>query len=204
MPKKLDLTGRVYGRLLFIKRTTAGKHSKALFKCECGNEKEIVISVVISGKTTSCGCFRKESIFKHGLRTHPLYAVWLQMNYRCTCIRSVDYSNYGGRGVRVCHEWKKDFPCFYNWALSNGWHKGMSLDKNIKARRMGVDPLLYSPEFCSFVTQKENVQNIRTAKINILTAAEIRGSDKNTSELMKTYNVSRTTINTIRRNESWI
>jgi len=33
-----------------------GKNPIALWKCDCGNEKEILLSSVTSGKTTCCGC----------------------------------------------------------------------------------------------------------------------------------------------------
>lgn len=140
---------------------------------------------------------------KHQLRTHPLYRVWLQMRYRCNSAKSPDYKNYGGRGVKICNEWG-DFKVFYDWCIQNGWQKGLQLDKDIKARQAGIEPLLYSPDSCSFVTIKANTQNSRKAKLDIIKVEEIRNSDKRTKELMQIYNVSRRTINSVKAKTGWI
>lgn len=147
---------------------------------------------------------RKKRTVKHGLTNHPLYGIWSQMKYRCMSPKSVDYKHYGGRGVKVCDEWVNNFLSFYQWAISNGWQKGLSLDKDIKAKKLGLEPLIYSPEFCSLVTQKENVQNTRITKIDTFKAFEIRNSNKSVLELMQLYNVSRRTINSIKSNSAWI
>lgn len=204
MNNAIDLTGKTFGRLTYIKRTINGKHPKAIFKCICGNEKELSEGHVKNGGTKSCGCYRKEKIFKHGLRNHPLYAVWLQMNFRCTSIKCPEYNLYGGRGVTVCKEWDTDFINFYNWCLGNGWRKGLQLDKDIKALKLGVTPILYSPEFCSFVTPKDNLQNTRFTKITYEKATEIRKSCKSASDLAKIYNVNVRTIYCILNNKTWI
>jgi hypothetical protein len=64
----LDITGQKFGRLVAIKPTNegSGKNKKWLFKCDCGNEKIISVSHVRSGKTSSCGCLRKEIAIRNG------------------------------------------------------------------------------------------------------------------------------------------
>jgi hypothetical protein len=47
--------------------------------------------------------------------------------------------NYGGIGVRMCQDWINDFMSFYNWAIVNGWKRGMQIDKDIKARKIGIE-----------------------------------------------------------------
>jgi hypothetical protein len=57
----LDITGQKFNMLIAIKNT--GKHTKDgkhiwLFKCECGNLKEMVKNRVTHGDIISCGCYR--------------------------------------------------------------------------------------------------------------------------------------------------
>lgn len=41
-----------------------------------------------------------------------LYAVWDNMRRRCSDPRTVNYHNYGGRGIRVSPLWEKDYAAF--------------------------------------------------------------------------------------------
>lgn len=64
-----DLSGKRYGKLTVIKQAEdgviAGKNvPKWLCKCDCGNYKNILGHSLKSGKTTSCGCNRKERDYK--------------------------------------------------------------------------------------------------------------------------------------------
>ena len=43
----------------------------------------------------------------------PEYGIWMGMICRCNNKNSKSYKNYGGRGIRVCDEWRKDFWAFY-------------------------------------------------------------------------------------------
>ncbi len=54
--------GDRFGKLTCIRFDHVGNHYRSyfLFKCDCGNEKIILGSGVISGNTKSCGCLSKE------------------------------------------------------------------------------------------------------------------------------------------------
>ena len=62
MPKMKDITGQKFGRLTAIRflRKKSAKIYLWLFKCDCGNEKEINKHTVLVGNSRSCGCFRQE------------------------------------------------------------------------------------------------------------------------------------------------
>lgn len=65
MPKALDLTGQKFNKLIAIKRVPS-KSGKTywLCKCECGTEKEIQTSHLVSGAILSCGCFKGKNTFQ--------------------------------------------------------------------------------------------------------------------------------------------
>ena len=51
------------------------------------------------------------------------------MKKRCYNKNANNYENYGGRGIKMCDEWKNNFQAFYTWAINNGYKKELSLDK---------------------------------------------------------------------------
>ncbi len=128
--------------------------------CECGVIKDYYLSNIKNkNHTTSCGCQKKKIVktanLTHGLTSHPLYKAWGAMKRRCYNSSASDYVRYGGRGVKVCDEWINDFRAYYDWAILNGWKRGLNIDKDRKGRN-----LIYSPDTCSIVTPKDN-QNHR-------------------------------------------
>lgn len=183
--------------LTFIKRTNnIGAPYQvpfALYKCVCGTKKEIAIWSVKSGNTVSCGCYNREMARKtlttHGVSKHPLSDVYRNMISRCNNPKSKYYQNYGGRGVKVCDEWMNSYYVFYLWCMENGWQKGLQLDKDIKARKMGLPSNLYSPERCSFVTRKENLNCMRN---NVL--IEYMGETKTLTQWADEYKIHESTI----------
>ncbi len=54
------IAGKQYSKLIAIEPTTPNSNNKSrwIFACECGNQKIIVATKVISGQTKSCGCLR--------------------------------------------------------------------------------------------------------------------------------------------------
>lgn len=91
--------------------------------------------------------------FKHGLMEHPLYSVWSSMKSRCSLTHSRN-EYWSGRGIIVCQEWQEFLP-FYNWAIKNGYRKGLTLDRENNDGN-------YEPSNCRFVTY--SVQNSNRRK----------------------------------------
>lgn len=140
-----------------------------LCQCKCGETKEVNYYDLRNGRIVSCGCKkRKETIernYSHGLSDHPLRAVLSGMINRCNNPKCSDYDLYGGRGVTLCDEWRSDFKRFYDWAIQNGWKKGLQIDR--------IDNEAgYSPENCRFVSCKTNNANRRSSRIWVVDGVE--------------------------------
>lgn len=152
MPNRLkDLTGQSLGTLTVLRRAEGHSHEAHwLCRCSaCGVEKKVVGGKFRRGEAV-CPCQGGHS--QHGMTDTPLYKVWVGMRYRCGNAR---FLRYGGRGIRVCDEWAHDFSAFQAWALSNGWARGLQID------RIDNDGH-YQPGNCRFVTNRENNRNKST------------------------------------------
>jgi hypothetical protein len=153
--------GKKYGNLTVLRDDfyvyyKSGKCKKGLFKCDCGALKEIRMSSVVKGETSSCGCIFLAKLSqrntKHGLSKHPLYRKWLSMKNRCYIKSNVEYKNYGGRGISVCDEWKDDFKAFFDWSINNGYSEKLTID------RVDVNGN-YSPYNCVYIPMHQQYNN---------------------------------------------
>ena len=158
MPKKIDLTGQRFGRLIVI-REAGRKNGKVawLCRCECGNE------IVVSGDhlrdehTQSCGCLRLERSTTHGCNHEPWYPTYAAMMERCGHFKGASerkLNNYRDRGITVCELWRNSPQAFGDWLLSHGWRNGLQIDRIDNNQG-------YCPENCRVVTPKENENNRR-------------------------------------------
>ena len=50
--------------------------------------------------------------FKHGLSSSKEFFIWYSMHQRCYRPSVRSYHRYGGRGIRICDEWREDFAAF--------------------------------------------------------------------------------------------
>ncbi len=174
-----DLTGKRFGRLVVLCREeSTSSRSCAMWKClcDCGNVKIVASNDLTRGHTQSCGCLAHDlhvkrgsqlqkkgeghSRWKHGGSvggSSRLYRIWGGMKTRCYNPNSKHYDYYGGRGIAICTEWLHNFAAFQEWALSNGYHEGLSIDRidNDKG---------YSPDNCRWITQTEQNKNRRYCK----------------------------------------
>lgn len=131
---------------------------EAVFLCFCGNEFKATINSVKTLQKKSCGCLKgNPTYFTHLKSKHPLYRKWSGMITRTTNKKEDRYKNYGGRGISVCDEWKNNFMAFYDWAMENGYKKGLSID------RINNDGN-YEPSNCQWLTMKENSIKDRTSE----------------------------------------
>ena len=151
-----DLTGIRFGK--WIVESRAENRGKAVMwncVCDCGVRKVVHGTSLKGGVSTSCGCERKNGKPRtHGLTKHPLYRIWQRMKGCTTSKTHQDYKHYGARGIVVCEEWFSDFEKFHNWAIDNGWSKGLEID------RIDVNGN-YEPGNCRFTNRSGQMSNTR-------------------------------------------
>ena len=135
------------------------------------------------------------------LSNHPLRAKYDDLKNRCYNKNNTSYKWYGGRGIKVCDEWKNNFKSFYDWAIENNWQKGLQIDRIDNNKN-------YAPDNCRFVTPKENIRNSTITNLTIKDIIDIRKFKEDNpkisdAKIAKKYNVSGRTINAIIKRQNW-
>ena len=134
-----DLTGQRFGRWLVLSKDPERyRRDKTVFvrwlcRCCCDDrtERPVIGADLRSGKSTNCGCVRREKnrkrLTKHGLSHTQIYWIWQAMLDRCRNPNNPQYADYGGRGIAAC-EYYHDFM---NWHADTGDRPsdGLTLDR---------------------------------------------------------------------------
>lgn len=156
--------GERFGRLTVVKRATdvGVKPVKWECLCDCGNIVEVGTYSLKSGATKSCGCLHKQKLSDrnrtHGESDSRLNKVWRGMKARCADKGATGFESYGGKGVRVCDEWKQ-YEAFRDWALSAGYDPSAPRGKCTIDR---INPFgNYEPSNCRWVDMSTQNKNKR-------------------------------------------
>lgn len=147
----------VIGLKKFCGKKKANVYSTMLeCKCDCGNITYIYPYFFINNEIKSCGCIKHNTPYNatHKLSRTNLYHIWETMRLRCNSPKNHKYYMYGARGIKVCDEWNNDYLKFREWALNNGYSKGLSLDRIDNNSN-------YSPDNCRWTTRKQQQRNTR-------------------------------------------
>lgn len=128
------MIGLKIGRLSVVSlHAVINKNSHYKCECECGNTTIVSRPNLRNNHTMSCGCLNKEMLSvrstTHGKSRSNIYKVWNGMLQRCSNTSNMSFKYYGGRGISVCADWAVSFESFYNWAVQNGFKKGLSIDR---------------------------------------------------------------------------
>ena len=190
--KRENVIGNKYGRLTVLedapdKIYRNGAHDRVeKCICECGKIKFVKLGELKSGRTKSCGCYHDEACknraTSHGMANTRLYRIWCLMKTRCSNPSAQYYYLYGGKGIKVCDEWKDNFEEFCNWSILSGYNDSLTIDR-IDSNKD------YCPNNCRWVTFEVQANN--TSRNRII---EYNGKKYTMSEFSKNFNFPYNTL----------
>lgn len=163
---KIPMLGKKFGRLTVVEEAGRAKDGTILWKCKCscGVIKTINGSSLRKGFTRSCGCYNSEikskrfkKIFTtHGMSKTATYRSWCHMLGRCNNPNDARYSDWGGRGIKVCERWLK----FENFFADMG-----EKPKTLTLERINNNKGYYKKN-CKWATYSDQNRNMRVYKTN--------------------------------------
>ena len=159
--KRLNLLGLKFGKRIVLERLASRREGNAtrsrwLVECLCGRRDEVFGYLLTRGKANQChSCSARVAgkIIKHGHARSGAqsrtYISWYAMLQRCNNPKNIRYTEYGGRGIRVCRRWRD----FRNFLLDMGLRPALkTLDrKNVNGN--------YIPSNCQWATNTEQRHN---------------------------------------------
>lgn len=213
----VDVSEQKFGRLLALNMVREpGKDARVRCMCECGKEKIVILYNLRNGNTTSCGCLSKEltsersrslgalmgaANLKHGhaigYSHSSTYSSWQDAKKRCYSLKNKRYAEYGGRGIKMCDEWVKDFGEFLRYMGEKP--KGLTLERCDVNRG-------YEPGNCIWATRTSQAQNTRANVATWEIVREIRSLWANgteVNELAEKFCMSRGNIEFIVQEKTW-
>lgn len=183
------------------RRGKGGIHRTVKVRClNCGNKYSKVFNNIKKGTKCPKCAFEKTPEEKELQKIKSnLRAKRNNMLDRCYNPKNIGYHSYGGRGIKVYQKWKESSKEWIQWALNNGFKKGLEID------RIDNDGD-YTPENCRWTTKLENSRKTRQVKLNEEIVREIRyGKYKNmsTAEIARIIGCSWGAVYSVRKGKTW-
>jgi len=143
-----------YGDWLILEEEPRPKEKYYKCKCKCGAVKSVSKSNLRLGKSKHCNKGSCKALFKkHGMANSSLYMIWCSIKTR---INNPTGKNKCYKSIPICSDCL-DFKNFYNWAINNGYKKGLTIDRIDSSKE-------YSPLNCRWVTNLVQSQNRKKHK----------------------------------------
>ena len=169
--KPLPPPGTTFGKWTLIEAPieSSKRGGRWLVECACGRCYWHLTTNLRRGRMVQCrSCATRERMnqshptkthgaAKHGAETRE-YITWRGMVHRCHSPKSVNWKNYGGRGIRVCAEWRG--PGGYERFVAD---TGPRPGPGWSIERVDVNGN-YEPSNVKWILLREQARNRRTSR----------------------------------------
>lgn len=125
---KYDLTGKIFGDLYVIKYSgNLNIENRRIWECKCLKCGETFYKT--SNILKSCVNKCEKQLKEYSLKSKNIRTIFYHTKDRCYKENHSKYKWYGARSIKICDEWLNDIDSFIHWSLSNGYKRGLEIDR---------------------------------------------------------------------------
>lgn len=163
--------GDMIGNYLILEETSPNKYNQMKYTVSCTKCGYIYYDVLLADirrkvkSEEGCNHSPQKSSYNNW-KVKRIGHIYGNMVRRCHDPRSINYKDYGAKGIRVCNEWINDHTAFENWMLDNGYQDTWEIDRIDHTKG-------YCPENCRLVPPGYNSKFNRSNIPNYIIDGEL-------------------------------
>lgn len=119
-----------------------------------------------------------------------LYDLWQTMKMSCYWDKHRNYKHIGAKGIKVCDDWKNSFKNFEQFAVKNGYHKDLTVNR----KDLNKD---FEPNNVIFVSRRKRAGHKISTKY-----LTYNGKTQNLTDWARERNIKKQTLS-IRLKRGW-
>ena len=156
--KVKEMSGQRFGRLLIVSYEGSNKFRHALWKCkcDCGNETVLPRTRLISGNTTSCGCYNKEmvSLPPGEASFNKLFYSYERRAKKKDLVLDISKDEFLSLIKLNCFYCGRSPNKYFKWKNSNGGLFYNGLDRIHNSKGYMLDNIVPCCENCNYAKRK--------------------------------------------------